>query len=216
MTLSVFPSFRYKGWPFKRRSTFDTLVQQTSSRKTVRLSYDPYPLYEWELVFGDGTDDTGFIPDDPDDLFGTNLDTDLVTIQGFYEQMLGRFNVFLFDDPNDDNVEAQQIGTGDGTTTAFQLVRSRGGSTIPIQCPFTLPAPNIYDNGVLKSVGTDYGISNPGGLVTFVTAPAAGHVITADFSYYFPVRFDDDVHEHEQFMVQLWKLKSIKLIQERL
>jgi uncharacterized protein (TIGR02217 family) len=214
MALPVFPSFRYQGWPTKRTPAFDTLLQQASSGKEIRLAYYPYPIWHWELTFGGG--DTGFLPDNPNKLFGTNLDTDLVTIQGFYLQMQGRLGVFLLDDPDDDVVSGQAIATGDGSTTVFQLIRTRGGYAEPVQTPFTAPAPNIYVDGVLKTVGTDYAISNPGGALTFTAAPALGKAITADINYYWPVRFDDDSQEYEKFMFQLWNLRTVKLIQVKL
>lgn len=216
MTLPVFPAFRYQGWPIKRTPIFETLVHPGSSRKEVRLAYDPYPLWNWELTFGDGNDDTGFLLDDPNNLYQTNLDTDLVTIQGFYLQMQGKLGVFLFDDPNDDQVNGQGIATGDGVTTVFQLIRTRGGFTEPVQAPFTAPAPSIYVAGVLKASGTDYAISNPGGVLTFTVAPALGADIACDMNYYWPVRFSDDGMEFEQFLPRFHKLKSLKLMQVRL
>ena len=47
--------------------------------------------------------------------------------------------------------------------------------------------------------------------MTFTTPPAAGHVIAADFTYRFRVRFAEDSAEFENFMYQLWQLKQIKL-----
>jgi hypothetical protein len=70
--------------------------------------------------------------------------------------------------------------------------------------------------GVLKSVGGDYAISNPGGVLTFTVAPAPGAAITCDMQYYWPVRFDDDAMEFEQFLPKYHKLKSVKLVQVRL
>ena len=43
------------------------------------------------------------------------------------------------------------------------------------------------------------------------SAPGSGVVITADFTYYFLVRFAEDTAEFENFMYQLWSLKQVKL-----
>ena len=44
----------------------------------------------------------------------------------------------------------------------------------------------------------------------FLYSPA-GQAITADFTYYFRVRFSDDTAEFENFMLQLWQARQIKL-----
>lgn len=195
-------------WPIKRTPEFSTQVQQASSGKEIRLSYWSTPLWHWELSLD-------YLYDNPNNLYGSNPDTDLVTIQGFYLQMQGRFGTFLFDDPQDDTVYGQPIASGDGTTTTFQLIRTRGGFTEPIQAPFTDPPPIVYLNGVRKNYGTDYSVDAIGQIV-FVVAPGGGTNITSDFSYYWLVRFDDDSAEYEEFMYQLWKLKSVKLVQVKL
>lgn len=51
----------------------------------------------------------------------------------------------------------------------------------------------------------------PRGLATLTTAPAIGAQVTADFSYYYRCRFlEDEFSDLEEFMFQLWELKSTK------
>ena len=47
--------------------------------------------------------------------------------------------------------------------------------------------------------------------MTFTAPPPSGQAITADFTYWFRVRFADDTAEFENFMYQLWQSKQIKL-----
>jgi hypothetical protein len=56
-----------------------------------------------------------------------------------------------------------------------------------------------------------YAIDGGSGLVTFTTPPPSGRLITVDFTYWFRVRFADDIAEFENFMYRLWQLKQIKL-----
>ena len=111
---------------------------------------------------------------------------------GFFLQQQGAFQPFLYDDPTDDQAAAQAIGSGDGSTTIFQLVRSMGvalpggGFAEPITAPNTLGA--IYFNGVRQSPSA-YTLDVATGLVTFAAPPPAGQLVTADFTYYFRVRF---------------------------
>ena len=87
-------------------------------------------------------------------------------------------------------------------------MRNFGGFSEPIVAPNLVSA--IYFNGVLQSA-SGYTVDATSGLVTFTTAPPASQAITADFSYYFRVRFADDTAEFENFMYQLWSLKQVKL-----
>jgi len=52
-------------------------------------------------------------------------------------------------------------------------------------------------------------------LLTFVTPPSTGLVITADFSYWFRCRFVDDSYDFENFMYRLWQLKKLTFISVR-
>src|SRR5208337_5160773 len=99
------------------------------------------------------------------------------------------------------------IGTGDGNTTVFQLVKNytSGGRTYvrTILKPITADVTdfqgnpltntiNVYDNGTKKTLTADYTQDYTTGLITFNTAPVAGHVITADCQFHVPVRFMSD------------------------
>ena len=105
---------------------------------------------------------------------------------------------------------AEPFGTGDGTTTQFQLIRKlyTSGFSEPVQNLNGAPA--IYKNAVLQATPADYSV-NSLGVVTFVSAPPNGHALTWTGSYYFRVRFMQDLLEFEEFMYQLWTLKKVQL-----
>lgn len=68
-------------------------------------------------------------------------------------------------------VTGEEVGTGDGTETEFQLDNS---NIIP-------GTQDIYLDGVKKTLTTDYTIDNVTGKVKFIAAPADGAEITADY-----------------------------------
>ena len=118
-----------------------------------------------------------------------------------------RADAFRFKDHKDYKATGQAIGTGDGSNTDFQLVKTYtvAGRTYTrtISKPVTASVQKfdgtyckntvrIYDAGTLKTLTTDYTIDYTTGIVTFGTAPATGHAITADFEFHFPARFDMD------------------------
>ena len=130
----------------------------------------------------------------------------------------GAFRPFLFEDPSDRRVVGQPIGTGDASTTVFQLQRAigarlpGGGFFEPISAPNVVSA--VYFDGITQNPAS-YNVDPESGLVTFATAPGSGLIITADFTYYFRCRFTDDSYEFENFMYRLWQLKKMTFISVR-
>lgn len=199
MSLPVFPALPGITYPVKRTQTWSTVKQDALSGKRIRQPLWTYPLYQYEVQFS-------FLRSDANNLEWQQL-------AGFIASVQGPAQLFAYSDPNDNSVTAQSFGQGNGSATAFQLVRTLGGFTEPV---FLINgAPSIYVNGVLKTVTTDYTISALG-VVTFTSAPGNGLPLTWTGSYYFPCRFDDDTADFSQFMLTLWELKALKFSTEKL
>lgn len=203
MTLPVFPALTLIEWPvIKTPDWSNTDIQRSVTGKRTTLARQSYPFYRFELTHSLRSD-------------STNLE--LQTLMAFYNSVNGPANLFQFNDVNDNAVTAQSIGTGDGTTTAFQLLRTMAGAggvqwVDPVFGP--TGSPQIFDNGSLKTAGVDYNIGSTG-LVTFTSAPAAAHALTWTGSFNWLVRFDDSSASFEQFMAQFWQQKSIKFSSEK-
>jgi uncharacterized protein (TIGR02217 family) len=125
---------------------------------------------------------------------GVKTQAQLDTLIAFFRARKGRADGFRFKDWTDYQVGGQLIGTGNGVTMAFSLVKSySSGSSSEVRA-ISKPvagSQNIYLGGVLQS-GSAYSLNTTTGLVTFVTAPLLGAVISADFEFDVPVRFDTD------------------------
>ena len=147
--------------------------------------------------------------------------SDLKTLTGFVGAMRGSYDTFLWLDPEFNTVQQQQFGTGNGSTTAFQLQAqySTDGLTLgpngfPDIVQNTFGAPQIFVNGVLKTVTTDYTISSTG-VVTFTTAPAAAAVLTWTGSFYHRARFtSDDPADSAAILYRMWETKSLEFESE--
>ena len=135
----------------------------------------------------------------------TTLD-ELATFWEFFNSMQGMALPFLYLDPTDNAVTAQNFGTGDGSTTAFQLKRSLNSWVEPIYAAY---APAISVNGTLKTLGTDYSVG-ANGVITFTVAPAAAAAITWSGNFYFLCHFDQDDLTLKQIMNQLWQGDGLK------
>jgi len=124
---------------------------------------------------------------------GVKTQAQLNTLIAFFRARKGRADGFRFKDWSDYQVAAQAIGTGNGTSTVFQLVKTYTDGGITETRNITKPVAgtvNIYLNAVLQSSGIT--LDTTTGRVTFTSAPAASVAITADFQFDVPVRFDTD------------------------
>jgi uncharacterized protein (TIGR02217 family) len=201
---AIFPALPGLGWSVTKTPRFAGRTQNAISGRELRVLDQVNPIWTWTLTYSllrdrwDARAATG-----P----GVGYD-ELRTLAGFFLQQQGTFQPFLFDDPTDNTIGDQVFGTGDGGVRAFQLVRSMGGFVEPITAPDIVSA--IRFNGVRQDPA-GYTIDSETGSVTFATPPPDGHLITADFTYRFRVRFAEDSAEFENFMYQLWQLKQIKL-----
>jgi uncharacterized protein (TIGR02217 family) len=200
---AIFPALPGLGWSVTKSPRFATRIQKSVSGRELRVLDQPNPIWLWTLTYE--------ILRDRNDRRGAGLGAgydELRTLMGFFLQQQGSFQPFLFDDPTDDSAAAQPIGTGNASVTQFQLVRTMNGFAEPVTAPNVVSA--VYFDGVRQSAAA-YSVDPETGLVTFAAPPPAGQAISADFTYYFRVRFADDTAEFENFMLQLWRLKQIKL-----
>ena len=192
MSNSIFPVLPGLTWDVVKQPEFATKVQTASSGKDATAAYWTYPRWTFKLSY---------------ELLRGGSQTELNTLLGFFLAMKGRFDTWLYTDPSDYAVIGQQIGIGDSSTVAFQLIRTLGGFVEPMKNINGTPV--IKENGVTRTTGWSI---NSTGLITFTTPPTSGNILTADFSYYFRCRFMNDVAEFNQFMADLWELKKCEFI----
>ncbi len=199
MSSSIFPRLIGETWPVLKESIHNTQVQTSQAGMEVRVANWAQERYKWTLPFGYLNDDV---------LYAT---ADRQILEGLFNKMHGRYDTFLYSDPNDNYVTASIFGTGDGTTTKFQLSRTCGASTHYIyNVDSSTAAPILYANGILISSG--YSIDSAG-LVTFSSAPGAGIVLTVDFHYYFRCRFDEDSLELTNECGRFWSIKQVVIFE---
>ena len=195
MSNAIFPTLAGLGWSVKRTPQWKTRVQEAISGKETRIADWSFPRWQWELAY--------------DFLRGDPAHAEFQALAGFFNQRQGVFDSFLYQDADDNAVTAQQLATGDGATTAFQLIRTFGGFVEPIIAPNLVS--NIYLNGVAQSQSS-WSVNATTGLVTFTTAPASGVIVSGDFTYYFRCRFTHDSIDFEKFMSQLWQAKKLAFV----
>ncbi|MSU92040.1 TIGR02217 family protein, partial [Rhodobacteraceae bacterium 2CG4] len=108
------------------------------------------------------------------------------------------------------------IGTGDGTTTAFQLTKLYASGAQSWTRVITKPVTGtvrIALGGVEQPSG--WTVDTTTGVVTFAAAPGAGVAITAGFEFDVPVRFDTDALDVTLDLERLGSITSIPLLELR-
>ena len=203
------------GWNFKTSQLFTTTRQKPQSgRGPVAATLQQGVLYEFELVWN-------YLK-----VAGVTTANDFAYLKNFYEAMRGAWGRFVFD-PSQANLSNLTLsadytqlengfsGVGDGTATVFPLWRATsalGGGSVTllerVQNISTLVG--VYVNNVLQSSGA-YTLTNFPASITFTTAPATGYPVCWSGNYNYLCSFAEDTNDFNEFMWQLYELKSLRL-----
>lgn len=132
---------------------------------------------------------------------GVRSEAELGTLIAFFRARRGAARGFRLRDPSDfssngmtgtPGMADQYLGTGDGLTGSFPLVKRYGfGEDAQVRRITRPAAPSLRVSldGLLQADGWTLG---PGGLVVFDVAPAPGVVVRAGYLFDVPVRFAED------------------------
>jgi hypothetical protein len=208
----IFPDSPAISFDYVKRPTFNTMIKRAAGRQEYRATYWPSsPL--WEIQFP----------------YKSLSAEDVMILGGFMALVRGALHDFYFKDRLH-RVVGQELGTGDGAQTDFQLSRvwnwwyteypqfppfaagygeggqdyGGEGAGVPIW-----ETPYLYLDGVEVNAG--YAISQSG-LVTFETPPAAGVAVTADFDFFYKCRFKEDYAALSLFAPKAWNIDAICLV----
>lgn len=189
MSDAVFPVLPGLKWNIKRTPSWKTLSAESVSGKEIAVALMAYPRRSYSLSY---------------EVLRAGALAELETLEGFFNLRRGRFDTFLYSDPDDYTVTDQAFGTATGTTAPFQLIRTRGGFTEPVRALNGVPGIKVA--GVAQTEGVDYTRSATG-LITPLSAWTGA--LTWSGTYYWRCRFLRDESEFDQFLKDLWQLQRI-------
>lgn len=195
MSNDIFPTMPGMTPEVTRTAIWSTTNKTSVNQREYRTANMSYPRYKVKLNFEVLRQSFGL--------------AEMTILAGFINQRFGGFDSFLWTDPDDNTVNLQTIGVGDGVNKTFQLVRNFGGFVEPVYD--TNATPMIYVAGVIKSFGGDYSVSSTG-VVSLTAAPALGSVVAWTGTFYRRMCFVSDRIEFSQFLPKLWSLKALELI----
>jgi uncharacterized protein (TIGR02217 family) len=154
----------------------------------------------------------------------------LAQVVAFFEERRGRLHGFRWRDRLDHSSAApgasvtpldQVLGTGDGSRTAFPLLKLYGAAYAPYQRPIAKPVAGsvrVAVGGVEQTEGVAFACDTTTGIVTFLPghAPTAGALVRAGFLFDVPVRFDTDYLEVDLSAFAAGSVPRIPLVEIKL
>lgn len=152
---------------------------------------------------------------------------DVHALIAFFEARHGRLYGFRWKDRADFKSCApgaavtatdQAIGTGDGTTSAFQLVKAYASGGASYSRTIGKPVAGslrLAVDGVEVAEGTDFLMDVSTGIVSFGIAPLSGAVVSAGFEFDVPVRFDTDFLEINLAAFEAGSVPNVPVIEVR-
>jgi uncharacterized protein (TIGR02217 family) len=133
--------------------------------------------------------------------FGVKSLNDVHEVVAFFEERRGRLHAFRWKDHADFKSCAPQngvsptdqiVGTGDGATAGFQLVKNYGSGLRNYTRAITKPVAGSVVAAINGTPTMAFTVNTTTGMITFSVAPSIGQTVTAGFAFDVPVRFDTD------------------------
>jgi uncharacterized protein (TIGR02217 family) len=194
----IFPTLMGLGFNVVKRPKGSVEKQASVSGFETRIGYWSYPMYEWDLTF-DFLRDFQRCPTGPQSII-----SELKLLMGFYVAMSGSLTAFYYDDPDDNTMVGQPLGTADGIATDFPVMQTYGDPSYGVTVTQPVGGINgvtVYLNGIMQpGTGAYTIVGDPSAFYIRFPAPLApGIVVTADVNSYFLVRFKEDSADFEKF-----------------
>jgi len=160
--------------------------------------------------------------------YGVRSLADIHAVIAFFEERRGRLIGFRWLDRTDDASAPpgteptpfdQVLGSGDGVTATFQLVKRYGGDHAPYARAIAKPVAGSVRVAVgsVEAAAGHVAVDHATGRVTFAPGhiPPSGAIVTAGFRFDVPVRFDTDTLTINLAAFEAGEIPSIPLVEIR-
>lgn len=207
MSNLVFPTLPGLSFGIKKAPIWKTNVQSAASGRQDAQDLFSSPLYRFELPFAF--------------LRAHARYGEFQALYGLVQKLRGRFDTFLYEDPDDHRAENELIGVGDGVTRSFILSRTYCGFSEPIAHADVVSiatAPTMWDEDdstpmwsgdggdPMWAGGADLGaFTVSGSVITFDVAPPAAEEVRWSGQFYYRCRLNSDEQQFTKFMQRRWE-----------
>jgi uncharacterized protein (TIGR02217 family) len=159
--------------------------------------------------------------------FGLRSLDDVDSLLAFFEARRGRLHAFRWKDWSDYKSGGsnavltdidQLIGVGDGVTTAFQIKKTYVSGAESYVRPIVKPVAGTVIVAIAtdpKVEGQEFTVDVTTGIVTFVTPPDIGVLITAGYEFDVPSRFDTDAIKTSVASFRAGDIPSVPIVEVR-
>lgn len=196
----------HEHWPVWPQIGFEQMASFSEERFRDDWAWSAVggPVYKTLITEGDSNDESRVAVNETGKRRYTLSRTlaeqaDLDWFMAFWHLRGGPRQGFRMRDWRDYKAANQALGVGDGSTLGFQLRKRYGnndprtGASSALYRVIKKPMPGtvkMYLDGVRQLAG--WTVDTRSGLVSFAVAPGAGVIVSADFEFDVPVRFDHD------------------------
>lgn len=153
---------------------YNTRVVATSSGDEKRRPRWTYPLDRWDVAYGVKSMD------------------DLKALVSFFHVVKGMAYSFRFYVESDHEAEDSVIGEGNGSETAFQLIKVYTEGAYTGARKITKPITGTVTATIDSVPEVAFTVDTSSGVITFDTPPADNAIIQASFQYDLEMRFNAD------------------------
>lgn len=199
----IFPTLPGQAFPIHRKMEWRTRLRVSMSGKDSTMPDWSLPNYTWMLVHN--VLRQGIV--------NGSTQNEMRQLFAFFARCHGAFSTFFYQDGDDYQTVNELLGTGNGVTLAFPLVRTFGGAVERVFAPNLNAIPLVYVNGRQAQQSsytiTPWTTTNAAGAgVLLFSAPPIGPV-SISFYYYWPCRFIEDQCSFEKFLSGYYKLAQL-------
>ena len=189
MVMRKFPKLKKFSFTSTKKQKWNTRIQMSGSGKARSMTNQLYPQWIISAKL----------------LHLTREEAN--ELMGFAALLKGNYEPFLWLDPEDyeeKGVQLPMISPG-----VYQAVMRIGGYAEPVDY---IENVTVYIDGAKQSSGV-YSVVN--GMIKFSISPSASSKVTADYTYYWKVRFTQDEMEIQNIFVNLNDSKTFKMVSAR-
>ena len=191
MTIAKFPPALQGKCAYNstKSQKWNTEIHESASGRSRSLSNQLYP--KWKISV----------------LLQPLSDVEARVLHGFVAVCKGSHEPFLWKDAEDYHEQGIQLAAV--SSGKYQAVMKMGNYVEPVEY---IENVSVYVNGT-KQASNAYTVSN--GYIIFGTTPASNAAVTADYDYYWKVRFDDDGMGVDHIFDNINKSERFKLVTVR-
>lgn len=189
-----------------RKPTFMTKRMENVAGKEVRVALRTVPRWTWDVTFN-------FLRSTSQAQLQSQ---EFANLTSLYNSLSGGFDSFQWLDPEDFNETLSLLAAS--TTGTYQLSRQMGTSTnfsenifapSTVTQVFAVNSSGVSSASTLAITQNNWGSSIPGQITLSTFTPGSSVSVYATFTYYWPVRWDQDEMQFERFGLGWWEVKKM-------